>query len=227
MLIYHKLEKKPEEKLQDIFEQHVMEKLQEHYDRVLLEEDEKGLKAKKLKEFTAIVLLKLKHQFFLFNSYHKDQIQYFSESAVRPSKTLTVKIYHEMMDNLTDMISQCVDENNLKHCVYYQIKKIFTFLSNKYQLKSSYTGIHLYYYLQKFFQFLMKDMKTEDFQDIGLLKKYYYPRLFKSLFNFKIRFRIKDDQSLEKLEKSLGKLIDLYKLNIDGDLKNIKFRVLD
>lgn len=73
----------------------------------------------------------------------------------------------------------------------------------------------------------MKDFKTENFQDIGLLKKYYYPRLFKSLFNFKIRFRIKDDQSLENLEKILGKWIDKYKLNIDGDLANIKYRILD
>ena len=73
----------------------------------------------------------------------------------------------------------------------------------------------------------MKDFKSDDFQDIGLLKKYYYPRLFKSLFNFKIRFRIKDDQSLENLERVLGKWIDKYKLNIDGDLANIKYRILD
>lgn len=73
----------------------------------------------------------------------------------------------------------------------------------------------------------MKDMKNDEFQDIGLLKKYFYPRLFKTLFNFKMKFKIKDDQSLEKLERILGAWIDKYKLNIDGDLSNIKYRVLD
>lgn len=33
--------------------------------------------------------------------------------------------------------------------------------------------------------------------------------------------------TLEKLEKTLGKLIDQYKLNLDGDLAVIKYKVLD
>lgn len=154
-------------------------------------------------------------------------MQYFSEGTIKPAKSLTVKVYHEMMDSLTNLISQCVDDLNLKHCVYYEMKKIFTFITNKYQLKNSYTGIHLYYYLQKFFQFLLKDLHSHEYQDLDTLKSHYYPQLFKSLFNFKIRFRIKDDQTLEQLEKTLGTLIEEYKINIDGVLANIQYRLLD
>jgi len=53
---------------------------------------------------------------------------------------------------------------------------------------------------------------------LNALKKNYYPRLFKSLFNFKLRFRIKDDQTVENLEKKMGQLIDEYKLNWSGEL---------
>lgn len=76
-------------------------------------------------------------------------------------------------------------------------------------------------------QFFTKDFKDEDFKDLAKLKGKYYPRLFKSLFNFKLRFRIKDDQSVESLEKKIGSLIEEYKLNWEGTLASIKFRVLD
>ena len=151
MLIYHKLEKKPELTLNQFFEQEVITKIHDKFQLLEVENTEQQQQFKKFKEYTVVVLLKLKHQFFIFNNYHKDQIQYFSESAIKPSKQLTVKIYHELMDNLTDLISHCIDESNLKHCVYFEIKKVYSFIANKYQLKSSYTGIHLYHYLQKFF----------------------------------------------------------------------------
>lgn len=73
----------------------------------------------------------------------------------------------------------------------------------------------------------MKDFKTEDYDDVRKLKDYFYPRLFKSLFNFKVRFSIKDDQALDQLERSIGDLIDKYKINIDGDLAEVEYQVLD
>lgn len=42
-----------------------------------------------------------------------------------------------------------------------------------------------------------------------------------------MRFKLKDDLSLDKLEKSIGNVIDDYKLNIDGNLASIKYKVLD
>lgn len=76
----------------------------------------------------------------------------------------------------------------------------------------------MYGYIKRFLQFFTKDFKDSDYKDLNALKKNYYPRLFKSLFNFKLRFRIKDDQTVENLEKKMGQLIDEYKLNWSGEL---------
>lgn len=76
-----------------------------------------------IKDFTVIIMLKLKHQFFIYHKYHsKDEFQHSSEGLVRPSKNLTVKLYYELMDNLVNLLPKCENEINLRNCVYMQLK---------------------------------------------------------------------------------------------------------
>lgn len=61
MLIYHKLENKPEMKLQTLFDQEIIERIKDKYEKAILEHDELGKEGKNLKQFTVTVLLKLQH----------------------------------------------------------------------------------------------------------------------------------------------------------------------
>ena len=86
-----------------------------------------------VKNFTAVVVLKLKHQFFIYNKFNDpQQFKNLKEPLVMPSKYLTVKIYYQLMDNMVNLIPRCQEPMHLKNCIYNETKKVFTFISNKY-----------------------------------------------------------------------------------------------
>lgn len=88
-----------------------------------------------------MLLLKLKHIFFIFFNYN-DIKEIISADAglVVPSRSMSVKVYYELMDNMVILPNKCINETNLEKCIYKNANKVFNHVSMKYNLTFSKSG---------------------------------------------------------------------------------------
>ncbi len=179
-----------------------------------------------MKQFTAILLLKMEHHNFLIFFFHSvSEIASLPQANILSEHRTTVKVYYELRDYLVIIPKHCVNFLEIKVCAIYETNKIIRYLSGKYLLKRSISGWGVFDYMTD----LLRDLysKTNDliWNNFTLFKNYFFQNTFALLINFKQFFLIKNDSCIEELEEKLGTAINEFRK--DFTIKDTNFGLVD
>ena len=179
-----------------------------------------------VKHFTVCLLLKLKNlSFIVMDIKGLEQVSNSDSKDIPVAKTLSVKVYYEILDNMLVLPKKCENFISLKNCLYLESNKILNYVKNKYLLKRSVSGWGLLDKITKIFKNLNSPEIENHSQNMTVFKKYFYHNLFSMLFSYKKKYDIKDSKSLDNLENKISKAIDEFKSN-NGPFK-LNFELID
>lgn len=180
-----------------------------------------------IKQFTATLLLKFKHVTFIIFRFHSiSEIVNLPQLEVQTQKSLTIKVYYEILDNMLLIPKSCINFLTLKNCAFFEANKALKYVASKYMLKRSISGWRLFDYLSSLFKHLFSKSNKLVWGNWTLFKNYFYQNLFAVMYNFKKKFLIKDSKSLGVLQDELGNIIDTFK-KTNKDPDHINYGLID
>lgn len=181
---------------------------------------------KKLTDFTAIILLKMKYRVFIFLYVHNlsEIVNLPNVNNYSEHKT-SVRVYHELKDTFMLVPLRCSEFYKLKPCFIYYTNEAIRYLSSKYQLKRSIGGIGVFGYLHDIMIEFFSKPNNLVYRNFTLMKNFFYQNLFSMLQNYKNIFLVKNEVSLDELENMIGRIINQQR--IDVTLSNINQGLID
>lgn len=178
------------------------------------------------KDFTAAVMLKMKHmQYIIFNFHGIAIFVNFDRSVVQMLSNVSVKVYYDFFNSLMLVPKSCLNILVLKECAFNEVNKSLRNVGFSYLLKRSTAGWQIYSYLSDMLKMLFQKSNDTVFSNWTLFKAYYYQNLFSIMTNLKQRFMIKDIECVDDLEQSIGAAIDNFKQENGG--KYLNFGLVD
>lgn len=179
-----------------------------------------------VRDFTATLLLKMKHMEFVAFKYNSiTEFVNLSKVMIHYRQPVIVKLYYEVLDNMLMIPKHCVNFLVLKKCAYFETNKLLRHLGSKYMLKRSVGGWGVFDYLQNILKQLYSKANSMVFSNWTIFKAYYYQNLFAVMYNFKKQFLINDEDCVEDLESLLGTTIDKFKE--DNGSAKLDFGLID
>lgn len=179
-----------------------------------------------VRDFTATLLLKMKHMEFVAFKYNSiTEFVNLSKVMIHYRQPVIVKLYYEVLDNMLMIPKHCVNFLVLKKCAYFETNKLLRHLGSKYMLKRSVGGWGVFDYLQNILKQLYSKANSMVFSNWTIFKAYYYQNLFAVMYNFKKQFLINDEDCMEDLESLLGTTIDKFKS--DNGTSKLDFGLID
>ena len=163
---------------------------------------------KNIKNFTVIFLLKIKHiNYIIFKINSIGKMSVIQHLSFMDKKSLTVKIFHELYDNLMLIPLLCIDSKSFKSCSTSKVIKYEIYVFNKYGLKRSIGGFGLVHYIRRALENLTEDVNPEIWTNYILFKTFFYQRLFQVSQNMKRKFFINGCPSIKRLENMLSNVL--------------------
>jgi len=212
----------------------VLVQIQKEYSTIAQQLKKVGLdnKVKQVKQFTAIVLLKLKHQAYSIfhvkgsNSLHN---QNYSNDQ---SNVLATKIYYKVRDAFMLIPSYCqsrsqnidcdrINQRNTQNCrlkpmiiscFYEYAKKFQTAISKEFKLKRSTSGIQILSNIRAAVSKIANSFEKSDkfWADFNNFKANYYKELFIAFQDLKKVYNINTIERLEDLQSKILETIFQY-----------------
>lgn len=165
-----------------------------------------------IKHFTAVLLLKMKHMEYIIFRYHSiTAFANMSKTMIFERDPIMVKLYYEILDNMLTIPKKCVNYLVLKTCALHETNKMLRYISSKYMLKRSNRGWLVFDYSQSVLKNLFSRANDLVFGNWTVFKAYFYQNLFSTMYNFKKRYYIGDEDCVEDLENMIGNSIDTFK----------------
>lgn len=178
------------------------------------------------RNFTAIIILKMKHKEYLIFVYHTIiEFANMSKVGLAEYDPLNTKLYYEIIDNMRLIPRRCSNYLVLKSCVFHETNKIVKYLGSKYMLNRSSKGWVVLVYIQHLMKDIFKNATDDKFSDWQNFKTYFYRQLFDVMYNFKKRYQISNDDSIEDLERRIGEKINHFKTKNPHSISG--FRIID
>lgn len=216
-----------EQKSQFEFEQNVSEIIKNMYFSFEKDLEEESDQKRDIKQFTATLLLKFKHVTFVIFKFHSiSEIVNLPQLEVQTQKSLTIKVYFEVLDNMLLIPKSCINFLTLKNCAFFQANNALKYVASKYMLKRSVSGWRVFDYLSSLFKHLFSKANKLVWGNWTLFKNYFYQNLFAVMYNFKKKFLIKDSKAIGVLQDELGNIIDDFKKN-NKDPDHINYGLID
>jgi hypothetical protein len=184
LFIINHYDKKDKLQNQEFFETEVVEKIKrifKAYKNFMVSNNDPALN--QVKDFTASLLLKLKHRaFIIFEIYSIEG--YISKPLFNYNNQFAggIKLFYELTDNLMLIPGQCQDLLSIKleFCAKQKVFNVLTDLYNKYLLYTSVSGANMYRYVFDSLNDMLNDMKFKNvFDNFIFFRNNYFAELFK------------------------------------------------
>lgn len=181
---------------------------------------------KDIKEFTAIMLLKFEHFFFIITKFHAiTDYANMVNFQVGFQRNITVKVLEDLNNSMVLIPQTCLHFLDLKICVINETNKILKKISGKYMLKRSTGGWNLLNYIINVIRGVFSETNSIVWSNWNIFKMYYFQNLFAALYHFKKKFLINDDSVLDNIQETIGNTIEDFKKD-DTNL-NKNYSLLD
>lgn len=209
------------------FQTEVMENIQHSYNfyvaQISATDKERLIE---IRNFTATLLLKMKHMEYIIFRYHSiTEFVNMSKTMIYERDPVMVKLYYEILDNMLTIPKKCVNYLVLKNCALHETNKTLRYIASKYMLKRSNKGWLVFDYTQNVLRHLFSKSNDLVFSNWTIFKSYFYQNLFSVMYNFKKRYYIADEDTVEDLENMIGSTIDGFKE--DEATRHIDFGIID
>ena len=182
------------------------------------------IRLKDIKEFTAVLLLKFEHFFFIMTKFHAlTDYANMDNFQIGFQRNITVKVLQDLNNSLVLIPETCLYFLKLKVCVINETNKILKRISGKYSLKRSTRGWNLFNYIINVIRGIFTDANSMVWSNWNVFKMYYFQNLFAALYHFKKKFLINDDMALDNLEEMFGSTIDEFRKDNKNLNKNYSF----
>ena len=160
------------------------------------------------RDFTATLLLKMKHLNHVIYKYHRvNEFTSIPQMHLNFKSRMTVKAYYEIFDNMLMLPRACITYLTMKKCAVQESNRVLEYIADKYQLKYSTSGWEFLNYIEQMVKTLFSKATHETWSDWTKFKNYFYLNLLTGLINLKERYRIAALPEFEKLEDRIGVLI--------------------
>ncbi len=175
-------------------------------------------KAKDIKDFTAILLLKFSHFFFIMFNFHAiADFATLQNTNVLHQRPSTVMVLNDLMNNMVLIPQICVHFLKLKECAVSETNRILNFLTSKYLLKRSTGGWGMLDYIVDLVRTIYNQSNSLVWSNFNIFKQYFFQNLFQAIYHFKYKFLISNDDCLDDLEDDLGNVVSDYKNVMNSD----------
>jgi len=165
-----------------------------------------------LRNFTAALLLKMRHITHVIFHYHKiSEFVNLPQMYLSYDARLTIKVYYELLDNLLLVPKTCVNTLVLQNCALHELNKVRRMIAHKYSFHRSTSGWEFVDYLQQLLRGLFARATDQTWATWAAFKHYYYVNLFAALFNLKQRYHVQSHEALEALENAVGRLVEEHR----------------
>lgn len=197
-----------------IFENQVVKVIQDlylEYEDKLNGDEENDRRIIEIRNFTAALLLKMKHQtYIIFNLNGINE--FVNHSGINYiNHPILVRLYYDLYDNFITVPRTCVSFLLLKHCYVYEITRTFRYLLGKYLLSRSTMGCRLYDIVSSLVKSISTKADSTVWENWGLFKQYYYENLFSVLETFRSTYHINSMDSIENLENMIVAEMDKFR----------------
>lgn len=164
---------------------------------------------KVIRNFTAILLLKLTHKVHIAIKYHP-LTSYAVASQVDQfmNKELTVKIMIETQNQLVMIPRNCANYFKLKDCTIEELNKTLNYLNKKYKLKREVQGWQIQDYLNGILKQIFQEANDFVWNNFYVYKQYFYQHLFILLAYLAEHFHIGSDHCMDLLDDMVGEVVN-------------------
>jgi len=197
-----------------IFENEIVKAIQNEYleyENMLNGEEENDRRIIEVRNFTAALLLKMKHQTYIIFNLNGIS-QFVNHSAINfINQPILVKLYYDLYDNFITIPRSCVSFLLLRHCYVYEITRTYRYLIGKYLFSRSTLGCRLSDIFKGLIDSISSKTDPTLWENWGLFKQYYYENLFSVLETFRSTYHINSMDYVENLENLLVSEIDKFR----------------
>ncbi len=180
-----------------------------------------------IKNFTVVLLLKLKHLYYILNTY-----QSLKDTKVDPTfslwnqQNLTIRIYYRLSDLLMLIPMKCQESANPKFCSDAWISADLRLMSNFFHLQRSMNGWNILDYLKNLLHKVFDNISDTYLDNFKNFQEYYFQSIYVIMRKFKKRYGIKGSKSLRRLDNMLINTINEFKSRNIQD-SSMNFSLLD
>lgn len=169
----------------------------------------------RVREFTATLLLKMKHRNHVIVNFF-GWTEYFRSHSATDSRLFdnVVKFYEEIVDAVMLIPSSCGEYrgSSLEACLKDKLESALAEYSKKYMLEASVSGISLYRYVQQVFDKVSADIiAAGDAEDLNAFKGVFVTKMSALFKQFRLDYHINDMSEVEELENNVGFQIEKVK----------------
>lgn len=191
----------------------------ETFKAVLAAHDPASLR--KVRDFTAQLLLKCRHVIFVTFYYHhiSELVNYAPQYFEFDFKRLS-KVYHETLDHLMMLPKTCVNFLALKNCAQHEANKVIRYIGVKYSLRRSTSGWEIFDYMKMMIHLLFRSVTPLAYSNWSVFKQVYYQNLFAVMKNFQNHFMLREDEALDELEGLIGSAVERFKQEHEHDVND-------
>ena len=168
-----------------------------------------------LSDFTAILLLKMRHRnHIIFNKYRIENYVLMPSNSLKSSFTKTVKLYYQMMDNMVLLPSDCdqLNANQLEDCVTEKADIYLAKVDEELMLHTSISGVNIYQFLKRGFSTIFENIRQKNlFREFMTFRNEFMAQLYGFSEKFKQDYQIRDMRAVAELESEIGFQIEKAK----------------
>lgn len=162
----------------------------------------------RVRDFTAVLLLKMKHlNHLMFNFHTIGEFVTMPRIFVDFNSRTGVKVYYELKEEMAMIPGKCMNRIGLKKCVTNEANIVLRYIASRYSLLFSTSGLHFYDYLREAVRNMFSRATPETWSSWSKFRHFFNVNLLAVLFNMKQRFQIESLAEIDSLEDRITALL--------------------